>query len=102
MHATLVSRRTVLLRGRPRWLTVGRRGRWGWRLRVHLVGQETVRLHVGRRRMVMVMLMMMGVEDGLRRGGRARSADSDADADADAHADADADRVRQGGGRADR
>lgn len=98
MHATLVSRRTVLLRGRPRWLAVGRRGRWGWRLRVHLVGQETVRLHVGRRRMVMVMLMVMGVEDGLRRGGRARGADSDADADA--HADAD--RVRQGGGRADR
>lgn len=70
-HATLVSHRTVLLRGRPRWLAVGRRRWWGRRLRMHLVGQETVRLHVGRCRVMMVMLMVMGVEDGLRCGGRA-------------------------------
>lgn len=38
-HAALVSRRTVLLRGRPRWLAVGRRWGRGRRLRVHLVGQ---------------------------------------------------------------
>lgn len=95
-HATLVSRRTVLLRGRPRWLAVGRRRRRGRRLRVHLMGQETVRLHVSRRRVVMVMLMVMGVEDGLRRGGRARGADADTDTNTDAHSDAD--RVRQGGG----
>lgn len=38
LHATLVSHRTVLLRGRPRWLTVGRRRWWGRRLRMHLVG----------------------------------------------------------------
>lgn len=92
-HATLVSRRTVLLRGRPRWLAVGRRWGRGWRLRVYLVGQETVRLHVGRR-MVMVVLMVMGVEDRLRRSGRARGAD----ADADAHPDADRG-VREGGRR---
>lgn len=96
-HAALVSRRTVLLRGRPRWLAVGRRRGWGWRLRVHLVGQETMRLYVGRR-VVMVVLMVMGVEDRLRRGGRARGADADADAHPDA--DSDSDRgVREGGSR---
>ncbi|KAL0105038.1 hypothetical protein PUN28_016576 [Cardiocondyla obscurior] len=45
----------------------------------------------------MVMLMVMGVEDWLRRGRRARGADANPDADADADADAhpDADRTRR-------
>lgn len=71
--------RTVLLRGGLGWLAV-RRGR-GWRrgLRVHLVGEESVRLHVSR--VVMVVLVVMGVEDGLRGGGGAGGADADTDAD---------------------
>lgn len=71
--------RTVLLRGGLGWLAV-RRGR-GWRrgLRVNLVGEESVRLHVSR--MVMVVLVVMGVEDGLCGGGGAGGADADTDAD---------------------
>ena len=82
----LVSR-TVLLRGGLGWLAVRRGWRGRRRLWVYLVGQESVRLHVSR--MMMVVLMVMGVEDRLGGGRGAGGADADTDADSDA------DRVRE-------